>query len=198
MWRDKQPHDYSWPILGRSYSDLISGYSMPILFPHWAKRVRDCRQNHHGCRQNKLRLLWNALLTTPYVKKHYKYMFLVAKTCAKCSYVTEENMRPGVQRLAFEVKLEYIAHRSTNIPWAAVCGWASFQTTGAWCFGQFAQFVTFSSVPAEFLSFVYISVRLIGHRLIREFAQFVTFFYPLEAFCSAKMLFPFRFWCLSS
>jgi len=43
---------------------------------------------------------------------------------------------------------------------------------------QFAYVVTFSSVPAEFLSFVYIS--------IRQFAQFVTSFYPLEAFCSAN------------
>jgi len=25
-------------------------------------------------------------------------------------------MRPGAQRLAFEVKFEYITHRSTNIP----------------------------------------------------------------------------------
>jgi len=40
----------------------------------------------------------------------------------------------------------------------------------------FRQSVNFSSVPAEFLSFVYISVRLIRHRLIRQFAQFVTSF----------------------
>jgi len=55
-----------------------SGYSRPILFPHSAKRIRDCRQNHHDCRQNIPWLLWNALLTTPYVSEHYKYMFLVA------------------------------------------------------------------------------------------------------------------------
>jgi len=53
---------------GRSYVDLISGYSRPILFQHSAKRMHDGRQNHHGWRQNELRLLWNALLTTPYVK----------------------------------------------------------------------------------------------------------------------------------
>ena len=35
---------------------------------------------------------------------------------------------------------------------------------------ELAQFVTFSSVPAESPSFVYISVRLIRHRLIRQFA----------------------------
>jgi len=39
---------------------------------------------------------------------------------------------------------------------------------------QFAQFVTFSSAPAEFLPFVYIPVRLTLNRLIRQFAQFVT------------------------
>ena len=43
---------------------------------------------------------------------------------------------------------------------------------------QLAQIVTFSSVPAESLSFVYNSVR--------QFAQFVTSFYPLEEFCSAN------------
>jgi len=46
---------------------------------------------------------------------------------------------------------------------------------------QFAEFVTFSSVPAESLFFVYISVR--------QFAQFVTSFYPLEAFCSSNSSF---------
>ena len=62
MWRDNQPH----------------GYSRPMLFPHSAKRVHECRQNHHDCRQNIPWLLWNLLLTTLYVSEHYKYMFLVA------------------------------------------------------------------------------------------------------------------------
>jgi len=43
---------------------------------------------------------------------------------------------------------------------------------------QFAQFVTFSSVLAEFLSFVYISVRLIDHGVIGQFSQFITSFCP--------------------
>jgi len=63
MWRANQPH----------------GYSRPILFPHSAKRVRDCRQNHYNCRQNIPWLLWNAVLTSPHVSEHYKYMFLVAR-----------------------------------------------------------------------------------------------------------------------
>jgi len=33
---------------------------------------------------------------------------------------------------------------------------------------------------------VYVSVRLIRHRLIRQFAQVVTSFHPLEAFYSAN------------
>ena len=50
-------------------------------------------------------------------------------------------------------------------------------------FGQFAQFVTFSSVPAKFLSFTCIPDRLIRHRLIRHFAEFVTYLNPRETFC---------------
>ena len=55
-------------------------------------------------------------------------------------------------------------------------------------FGQFAQFVTFSSVPAKFLSFTcipdrLIRHRLIRHRLIRHFAEFVTYLNPRETFC---------------
>jgi len=36
---------------------------------------------------------------------------------------------------------------------------------------------------------MYISVRLIRHRRIRQVPQFVTSFYSLEAFCSANMSF---------
>jgi len=61
------------PIIFRSYfglqqADVILGYSRPILFTHSAKRVRDAGKTTIGCRQNKLRFLWNALLTTPYLK----------------------------------------------------------------------------------------------------------------------------------
>ena len=45
--------------------------------------------------------------------------FWLLETCTKCSYFIEENIRPGTQRLAFEVKYEYIVRRSTNIPWAS-------------------------------------------------------------------------------
>jgi len=102
MWRDNQPH----------------GYSRPILFRHSAKRVGDCGQNHHDCRQNIPWLLWNALLTTPYISEHYKYSicFWLLETCTKCSYFIEENIRPGAQRLAFEVRVYRTP--ATYIPWA--------------------------------------------------------------------------------
>jgi len=37
--------------------------------------------------------------------------FWLLETCTKCSYFIEENIRPGAQRLAFEVKYEYIVRR---------------------------------------------------------------------------------------
>jgi len=54
-------------------------YCRLTLFLHSAKRMPDSRQNHHDCRQTIPCLLWNALLTTPYVSEHYKYMFRVAR-----------------------------------------------------------------------------------------------------------------------
>jgi len=45
------------------------------------------------------------------------------------------------------------------------------------------------SVLEEFLSFVYTSVRVIRHHLIRQFGQYVTFFYPLEVFCLTTISF---------
>jgi len=63
MWRDNQPH----------------GYRRPILFPYSAKRVARLQAKPPDCRQNIPWLLWNALLTTMYVSKHYKYMFLVVR-----------------------------------------------------------------------------------------------------------------------
>jgi len=54
---------------------------------------------------------------------------------------------------------------------------------------QFAQFVTFSSVTAESLAFVCISVRLIRRCIIRQFSQFITSFYTLAAFCPTNTSF---------
>ena len=58
--------------------------------------------------------------------------FWLLETCTKCSYFIEENMQPGAQRLAFEVKFEYIVHWSTNISWAGCLWLGKFQTTGVW------------------------------------------------------------------
>jgi len=58
--------------------------------------------------------------------------FWLLETSTKCSYFVEENMRPGAQQLAFEVKFEYIVHRSTNTSWAGGLWLNKFQTTGIW------------------------------------------------------------------
>jgi len=112
MWRDNQPH----------------GYSRPILFPHSAKRVRDCRQNHHDCRQNIPWLLWNALLTTPYVSEHYKYTFLVARDLYEMFVLYR-----GKHEVKYDIP--YAGPRIYRGP--AACTWESFQTTGAWCVEQY-------------------------------------------------------------
>ena len=160
-WRDKQPHGYSRPsyfdlisgysrpILGRSYFDLISVYSrpmicrtIPILFRVTASRSY-FRTRRNACvtagkttmAVDKINCGSFEMLSWPHRTSNniLNICFCLLETCTKCSYVIEENIRPGAHRLAFEVKFEYIAHWSTNIPGAAVCGWASFQTTGVWC-----------------------------------------------------------------
>ena len=44
--------------------------------------------------------------------------FWLLETCTKCSYFIEENIRPGAQRLAFEVRVYRTP--ATNAPWAGV------------------------------------------------------------------------------
>jgi len=61
--------------------------------------------------------------------------FRLLETCRNCSYFIEENIRPGAQGLAFEVKYEYIVRRPRIYRVPAFCGWASFQTTGVRCVG---------------------------------------------------------------
>jgi len=85
--------------------------------------------------------------------------------------VSEENIQNFLCKLLQTLKLIYHPH-------LAIYNEAPSKVL------ELVSFVTFSSVPAEFLSFVYISVRL-----IRQFAQFVTSFYPLEAFCSVNTSF---------
>ena len=42
--------------------------------------------------------------------------FWLLETCTKCSYFIQENIRPGAQRLAFEVRVYRTP--ATSIPWA--------------------------------------------------------------------------------
>jgi len=58
--------------------------------------------------------------------------FWLLETCTKCSYFIEENIRPGAQRLAFEVMYEYIVRQPRIYRGLAFCAWASFQTSGDW------------------------------------------------------------------
>jgi len=116
---------YSDLILGYSrlmpnYSDLTSGYSRPILIPHSAKRVLDYRQNHHGYRQNKQRLLWNAFLTTLYVSEHYKHMFLVARDLYEMLVLSRGKHTSRRSTVGIWSEVRIYRTPATNIPWAGV------------------------------------------------------------------------------
>jgi len=161
QFRDKQPHGYSRPsyfdlisgysrpILGRSYFDLISVYSrpmicrtIPILFRVTASRSYfRTRRNacvtagkttmtagkiYHGCFEM---LSWPHLTSANIINT----CFWLLETCTKCSYFIEEDIRPGAQRLALEVKYEYIVCQPRIYRGRAFCAWASFQTTGVRC-----------------------------------------------------------------
>ena len=101
-----------------NYSDLTSGYSRPILIPHSAKRVLDCR--HYGCRQNKLRLLWNALLTTPYVSEHYKHMFLVSRDLYEMLVLSRGKHTSRRSTVGIWSEVRVYRTPATNISWAGV------------------------------------------------------------------------------
>ena len=109
MWRDNQPQ----------------GYSSPILFPHSAKRVHDCSKIYYGCFEM---LSWPHRTSANIINT----CFWLLETCTKCSYILQENIRPGAQRLAFEVKYECIVRQPRIYRGPAFCAWASFQTSGDW------------------------------------------------------------------
>jgi len=120
-----------------NYSNLTSGYSRPILIPHSAKCVLDCRQKHHGCRQNKLRLLWNGLLTTPNVSEHYKHMFLVARDLYEMLVLSRgKHMTQRSTVGIWSMSISYAGHKYTVGRRSA----ASFQTSGDWSVNEKSAF----------------------------------------------------------
>ena len=95
MWRDNHPH----------------GCSRPILFPRSAKHVGDCRQNIPW-------LLWNALLTTPHVSEHYKYMFLVARDLYEMFVLHRGKHTTRRSTVGIWSEVRVYRTPATNIPWA--------------------------------------------------------------------------------
>jgi len=72
-------------------------------------------QNHHDCRQNIPWLLWNALLTTPYVSEHFKYMFLVAKDLYEMFVFYRGKHDPALNgwHLKWSTSISYAGHEHT-------------------------------------------------------------------------------------
>jgi len=132
-WRDQQPRGYSRPIICRTILILFrvtAGWSYAELFGSYfglqqadlnsalgetrvtaGKTTMAAGKINYGCFE---------MLSWPHrtLANIINICFCLLETCTKCSYFIEKNIRPGAQQLAFEVKFEYIAHRSTNIPWA--------------------------------------------------------------------------------
>jgi len=97
--------------LTRQSATWPHGHSRPILFPHSAKRVRDCRQNIPW-------LLWNALLTTPYVSEHYKYMFLVARDLYEMFVLWRGKHTTRRSTVGIWSEVRVYRTPATYIPWA--------------------------------------------------------------------------------
>ena len=131
---------YSRPIIFQSYFGLQQADHMPILFQVTAAdhvpilfRVTAGRSYFRTWRKTcmtagkttmavgKMNYGCFEMLSWPHRTSNniVNICFWFLETCTKCSYFIEKNMRPGAQHLAFEVKFDYIAHRSTNIPWTS-------------------------------------------------------------------------------
>ena len=100
--------------------------------------------------------------------------FWLLETCTKCSYFIEENIRPGAQRLATEVKYEYIVRRPRIYRVPAFCGWASFQTTGVRCvrLDDFFDAQTVLHKAGKILRWWYLSI-IVGVHLLFNAGNFV-------------------------
>ena len=116
---------------GRSYFRTLRNTCMTA-----GKTTMTVGKIYHGC---FVMLSWPHRMSANIIN----ICFWLLETYTKCSYFIEENIRPsalieeniwpGAQRLAFEVKYEYIVHRPCIYRGPAACTWASFHTTGAWC-----------------------------------------------------------------
>ena len=110
IWRDNQPRGSA----GRSYFRTLQNACVTA-----GKTTMTAGKIYHGCFEM---LSWSHRTSANIIN-----MFLAARD------FIEENIRPGAQRLAFEVKYEYIVRRPRIYRGPAACTWASFQTTGTWC-----------------------------------------------------------------
>jgi len=72
-----------------------------------AKPPSTAGKMHHGCFEM---LSWPHRTSANIVNT----CFWLLETCTKCSYFIEENIRPGAQRLAFEVKYEFKSYASNE------------------------------------------------------------------------------------
>ena len=100
--------------------------TMTAAKPPWLQQNHhDCSKIYYGCFEM---LSWPHRTSANIINT----CFWLLETWTKCSYFIEENIQPGAQRLAFEVKYEYIVRQPRIYRGAAFCSWASFQTSGDW------------------------------------------------------------------
>ena len=139
---------------------------------------------YHGCFEM---LSWPYLTSADIINT----CFWLLETWTKCSYFVEENIRPGAQRLAFEVKYEYIIRQRRIYRGPVFCGWASFQTTGVRCVNKLAMVLgqtTLSSGESKNSTIFWNRLLLLQSEYIsRKVHIFYIAFYTLvKIYCHAK------------
>ena len=139
---------------------------------------------YHGCFEM---LSWPHRTSTNIINT----CFWLLETWTKCSYFVEENIRPGAQRLAFEVKYEYIIRQRWIYRGPVFCGWASFQTTGVRCVNKLAMVLgqtTLSSGESKNSTIFWNRLLLLQSEYIsRKVHIFYIAFYTLvKIYCHAK------------
>ena len=82
--------------------------TMTAAKPPWLQQNHhDCSKIYYGCFEM---LSWPHRTSANIINT----CFWLLETWTKCSYFIEENIRPGAQRLAFEMKYEYIVRRQST------------------------------------------------------------------------------------